>query len=176
MKVSSENRDGIIIISVTPEENDDRGACLWLRVYLDPTRGQMLSDSDIGDYAHRWPDTGRCFLEILASMEPSYILRKCCHDRREYDADAIQRNIADYFEDFEPENEREAKERNKFLAEIANCSNVFEIQEVFYNTSFDYGDAWECISKSYTPWQKRWADYFCKFVSPEINKILRETI
>ena len=62
MRVTSKDHDGIIVIDVIPEGRESH-ACLWMRVYLDPEHGQMLSDSDVGNYAHRWPETGKRFLK-----------------------------------------------------------------------------------------------------------------
>lgn len=170
MKVSSKNHDGIIVIDVLPEKGDDAGACLWMRVYLDPEHGQLLSDSDIGDYAHRWPEKGIRFLRLMSSVGESYVMEKCCHDRMEYDVDNIVEDIKEYFEEFESDNESDMEGLQGFLEELSYCSSIFEIERVFHETAFDYGDAWEYLRKSYTPWQKRWAEYFYKYVEPEIKK------
>lgn len=171
MRVTSKNHDGIIVIEVLPEKGDDAAACLWMRVYLDPEHGQMLSDSDIGNYAHRWPENGKRFLKLMSSVGDSYVMEKCCHDQKEYDADSIVEDINDYFSDIDEwENESDKEDCRNFLDELSYCSSVFDIDRVFHDTAFDYGDAWECIRKSYTPWQKRWAEYFYKYVEPEVRK------
>ena len=169
MRVSSENHDGIIVIEVRPEGREAH-ACLWMRVYLDPEHGQMLSDSDVGNYAHRWPETGKRFLCLMACVGADYLMEKCCYDRKEYDADSIVEDIHDYFKDFTTENETEWNALQDLLEELDSCSDVFGIQQALDATSFDYGDAWECVRKSYTPWQKRWAEYFYKYVEPEVKK------
>ena len=174
MKVTSKNHDGIIVIDVLPEKGDNEAACLWMRVYLDPEHGQMLSDSDIGDYAHRWQETGKQFLKLMGGVGSTYLLEKCCHDRMEYDPEHIIESIHDYFCDAEYDDPSEEKKQKDFLEEVSQCCNIFDIQRVFDDTDFDYGDAWECVQKTYTPWQKRWASYFTKYVSPEIKKWIPE--
>ena len=171
MRVTSKDHDGIIVIDVIPEEREAH-ACLWMRVYLDPEHGQMLSDSDVGNYAHRWPETGKRFLKLMACVGKDYLLEKCCYDRKEYDTESIVKSIHEYFEDFTTESQRERDTLQEFLDDLDTCSDVFGIQRVFDDTQFDYGDAWEYISKSYTPWQKRWAEYFYKYVEPEVRKLL----
>ena len=171
MRVTSKDHDGIIVIDVIPEGRESY-ACLWMRVYLDPEHGQMLSDSDVGNYAHRWPETGKRFLKLMACVGKDYLLDKCCYDRKEYDTESIVKGIHEYFEDFTTEDEGEWDALQEFLDDLDECSDVFGILRVFDDTSFDYGDAFEYISKSYTPWQKRWAEYFHKYVEPEVRKLL----
>ena len=170
MRVTSKDHDGIIVIDVIPEGRESH-ACLWMRVYLDPEHGQMLSDSDVGNYAHRWPEMGKGFLKLMACVGKDYLLEKCCHDQKEYDAESIVEDINDYFSDIDEwECETQKEDCLSFLDELSYCSTVFDIDRVFHDTGFDYGDARECIRKSYTPWQKRWADYFHKYVEPEVRK------
>ena len=167
MRVTSKDHDGIIVIDVIPEGRESH-ACLWMRVYLDPEHGQMLSDSDVGNYAHRWPETGKRFLKLMACVGKDYLLEKCCHDRKEYDAESIVKGIKDYVS----EDDTDPEGRDAFIEELSWCSTVWDINRVFQETAYDYGDAWEYIRKSYTPWQKRWAEYFYKYVEPEVRKLL----
>ena len=169
MRVTSKNHDGIIVVDVLPEENE-KNACLWIRVYLDPEHGQMLSDSDIGAYSHRWPETGKDFLKLMSSVDKGYLLNKCCHSQKDYDTDAIIESIHEYFRDYCTDGNSKDRAFEQFLDDLDGCSNVFEIYRVFDETVFSYGDAWECITKTYMPWHKEWAGYFCKYVRPEAKK------
>lgn len=174
MKATSKNHDGIIVIDLHPEEGiDNVGACLWMRVYLDPEHGQLLCDSDIGDYTHRWPETGASFLKLIKGMNRGSLLEKCCYKRKEYDADEIIESIKGYFEDYD-EDEPDYKELQEFLEDIEGCDDVFDIVETMRNTSFDVGDAWECVSKSFTSMQMRFAEYFVKYIRPEAAKYISD--
>lgn len=141
-----------------------------MRVYLDPQHGQMLSDSDIGSYSHRWPETGMDFLNLMSCVGEDYLLEKCCASQKEYDPESIIEDVAEYLTIDADEDAEDIKDRNNFIETLRSCTNIYEIQREFEFTAYDYGDAWECIRKSYTPWQKRWAEYFHEYVEPEAKK------
>ena len=106
----------------------------------------------------------------MSCVGESYLLEKCCHDQKEYDPDSIIENIIEYLTIDADEESEDIEKRDEFIESLEGCSNIYEIQREFEFTDYDYGDAWECISKSYTAWQKRWASYFHKYVEPETKK------
>lgn len=100
--------------------------CMWGVVNLDLKNGIMSACTDCGNYAYRWPEKGKEFLELMRTVDVGYLLSKISSLEFDYERTVLE--VLDYFDKYDNEN-------------CSKAVSFFEaINEKFVTRKFDFYD------------------------------------
>lgn len=187
MKVTREKPEILRFIYRQETGDPHYGSCLWAIFDIDPGRGMLNIQGDCGDYAHRWPERGTDFLELLAGLHEDYLLGKLCGKPCEFDSEATISMVEEYLEDAEYY-EDEKLNRKKIKRAIdrlkATLSGYdlsdepgiaeFIVDEWNSDNNMEIDCAWELVHRDYSAHQKRTVNIFIEHIEPEIRKAIAE--
>lgn len=76
--------------------------CMWGVVNFDLAHGIMSACTDCGNYAYRWPEKGKEFLELMRTVDVEYLLSKISSLKFDYERTVLE--VLDYFDKYDNEN------------------------------------------------------------------------
>ena len=188
MKIAIEKPDVIRFIYRQEREDPGYGSCLWAYFDIDRNEGMLSIQSDCGNYAHSWPETGKAFIKLLAGdMAEGYLLEKLCGKPRRFNQRATIENVKEYLNDAEYYDDEDLN-REKIEEAIKDLKRTYDeydlreepgIAEFIideWNNDNDMGIEciWERVAREYSSWQKRIVQIFRKYIVPEIRQALKE--
>lgn len=172
----------IIRVSYYQEYKDENyGSCLWAFFNFDIGNGILSIESDCGNYAYRWAETGEGFLKMCGYLDKHYLLKKLCGNPKRADVDATIEEVTEYLHESEleaPEVEELIDNLKCYLSTSRIYDSLERAKEAVVNWDSDYGveidQPWELVVATYSAWEKRIVDIYHDFIEPELRKIVEE--
>ena len=131
--------------------------CMWGVVNLDLKNGIMSACTDCGNYAYRWPEKGKEFLELMRTVDVEYLLSKISLLKFDYERTVLE--VLDYFDKYDNENYSKA-------VSFFDTIERYDDEGLFADLDLGIDDF---ICYNYPSKAKTFAELFVKYVQPKIE-------
>lgn len=173
MKVNTDINAFTICCRSEPAD-DINTRCTWACIYLDLNRGIMSACTDCGNYAYRWPETGKEFIQLIANADKEYLLSKVAKSDV-FDVQATIESIREYFEgDKTAQFALDQIEENSHM--ITNAEGLLLAIEENYAfdclNGFPYDDT--IFHYRYSNYAVTFVELFVKYVQPQIKELIKQ--
>lgn len=146
--------------------------CMWGVVNLDLKNGIMSACTDCGNYAYRWPEKGKEFLELMRTVDVEYLLSKISLLKFDYERTVLE--VLDYFDKYDNENYSKAVSffdtiEGTFVTrrfEFYDVIDRYDDEGLFADLDLGIDDF---ICYNYPSKAKTFAELFVKYVQPKIE-------
>lgn len=171
-------KSNIIEFEYKQDHNDKNyGSCLWARFYFNLDKGELLINSDRGNYAHAWPETDQQFIELMAHVTHYYFLEKLYGEPKEFDYEKTKKDIFDTYDSerdkkaltyiFKSMDETIPLTANEFILSFDNEKYLYD-----WDATFDDTYVFECIRYKYSADIIKICEIFETYIQPELKKLL----
>lgn len=186
-KATAERLGDLIVVRMT-----GGGDCLWMNMYLDGVTGQMVCDSDIGNYSYNWGmgrslDGTKNWTGFVCDWlsQDEWLLHRCIGASHknlqfcQYESEKELRRIFRADNKDEPDIELKMQDLEDVIA-AANVWGSGKNSDMWSTTieiaademSVELPDTWhDCIIEDYTAWQKRFAEICREVIVPAIRRL-----
>lgn len=188
MKIAIEKPDIIRFIYRQERDDQDYGSCLWAYFDIDRNEGMLSIQSDCGNYAHSWPETGNDFMKLLAgNMTEGYLLEKLCGKPKRFNKRATIENVKEYLVDTEYYDDEDLN-REKIDEALKDLESTYDeydleqepgiaefiIDEWNNENDMELDCAWELVAREYSHWERRIVRIFREHIVSEIRREITE--